>query len=146
MEAYLKKIAFRTRFGLRANESLQDRKTIMLYIQRVRETGSTLKRKPPERPKNVKTPENFAAMGAPLSCLQRVQHRNMPTVRRILHTYLNLHPYKVILGDELSPVEWGRRMYCYNGILANVSPTGILWSSGGAHLHFSGIMNKQIVD
>jgi hypothetical protein len=38
--------AFRTRFGLRANESVPDRKTILLWVQRVRATGSALKRMP----------------------------------------------------------------------------------------------------
>jgi hypothetical protein len=39
--------AFRTRFGLRANESVPDQKTILLFVQRVRAAGSALKRKPP---------------------------------------------------------------------------------------------------
>jgi transposase len=51
--------AFRTLFGLRANASVQDRKTILLWVQRVRATGSALKRKPPGRSKNVRTPENI---------------------------------------------------------------------------------------
>ncbi|XP_017782729.1 PREDICTED: uncharacterized protein LOC108567045 [Nicrophorus vespilloides] len=84
--------AFRTRFGLRANESVPDRKTILLWVQRVRETGSALKRKPPGRPKNVRTPENIAAVRASIKLFPtrsarkhalalRISER---TVRRIL--------------------------------------------------------------
>jgi transposase len=56
--------AFRKRFGLRANESVPDWKTILLWVQRVRATGSALKRKPPGRPKNVRTPENITTVRA----------------------------------------------------------------------------------
>jgi hypothetical protein len=36
-------------------------------------------------------------------------------VRRILHTDLHLHPYKIMIRQELSPADWGRRMDCCNG-------------------------------
>jgi hypothetical protein len=48
-----------------------------------------------------------------------------------------------MIGQELSPADWGRRMDCCNGILAVVPPTGILWSSDKAHFHLSGTVNKQ---
>lgn len=51
--------AFRTQFGLWANESATDRKMILLWIQRVRATRSARKRKPLGCPKNVRTPTNF---------------------------------------------------------------------------------------
>jgi transposase len=143
--------AFRTRFGLRANASVPDRKTILLWVQRVRATGSALKREPPGRPKNVRTPENIATVRALIelsptrsarkhASALRISER---TVRRILHTDLHLHPYKIMIGQELSPADWGRHTDCCNGILAAVPPTGILWSSDEAHFHLSGTVNKQ---
>jgi hypothetical protein len=48
-----------------------------------------------------------------------------------------------MIGEELSPADWGGRMDCCNGILAAVPPTGILWSSDEAHVHLSGTVNKQ---
>jgi transposase len=105
--------AFRTRFGLRANDSVPDRKTILLWVQRVRATGSALKRKPPGRPKNVRTPENIATVRVSIelsptrlarkhASALRISER---PVRRILHTDLHLHPYKIMIGQELSPAD-----------------------------------------
>lgn len=55
--------------------------------------------------------------GVRLSSLQGVQHGNMTSLfgvrkklRRIMRTHLYLHLYKIGIGQELSPVEWGRRM------------------------------------
>jgi hypothetical protein len=107
--------AFRTRFGLSANESVLDRKTILLFVQRVRATGSALKRIPPGRPKNVRTPENIATVSSSIelsptrsarkhTSALRISER---TVKRILHTDLHLHPYKIMIGQELSPADWG---------------------------------------
>jgi hypothetical protein len=91
-----------------------------------RATGSALKRKPPVRPKNVRTPENIATVRESIersptrsarkhASALRISDR---TVKRILQTDLHLHPYKIMIGQELSPADWGRRMNCCNGILA----------------------------
>ncbi|CAK9820222.1 hypothetical protein ANTPLA_LOCUS10503 [Anthophora plagiata] len=96
---------FRTRFGLRANENVPDRKTILLWVRRVRATGSALKRKPPGRPKNVRTSENIAAVRASIEQSPARSARKHAkalgiserTVRRILHTDLHLHPYKIMV-------------------------------------------------
>ncbi|CAK9810866.1 Mariner Mos1 transposase [Anthophora plagiata] len=142
---------FRTRFVLRANKSVPDRKTILLWVRRVRATGSALKRKPPGRPKNVRTSENIAAVRASIEQSPARSARKHAkalgiserTVRRILHTDLHLHPYKIMVCQKLSPADYGRRLDCCKAILAAVPPTGILWSSDEAHFHLSGTVNKQ---
>ncbi|CAK9796588.1 Transposable element Tc3 transposase, partial [Anthophora quadrimaculata] len=142
---------FRTRFGLRANESVPDRNTILLWVRRVRATGSALKRKPPGRPKNVRTSENIAAVRASIelspvrSARKHAEALGISerTVRRILHTDLHLHPYKIMVCQKLSPADYGRRLDCCKAILATVPPTAILWSSDEAHFHLSGTVNKQ---
>jgi hypothetical protein len=110
VEAFLKNVgsvtatqrSFRTRFGLRANESVPDQKTILLWVQRVRVTGSALKRKPPGRPKNVRTPENIATVRASIELSPMLLARKHAsalriserTMRQILHTDLHLPKVK----------------------------------------------------
>lgn len=143
--------AFCTRFGLRANESVPDRKTILLWVKRVRATGSALKRKPLGHPTNVRTPENIARVRASIELSPARSTRKLAsalriserTMQRILHTDVHLHPYKIMMGQELTPADWRRRMNCCSGILAAVLPTGILWSSDEAHFRLSGAVNNQ---
>ena len=54
--------AFRIHFGLNRNDAVPDRKSILLWTENFRATGSALKRKPPGRPRSVRTPENVQAV------------------------------------------------------------------------------------
>ena len=102
--------AFRTRFALGRNASVPDRKTIFLWISNLWANGSTLKRKSPGRPRTVKTPENVEAVRA--SPEQSPKHSTRKhamalgissrSLRRILHADLKLHPYKMMLAQELT--------------------------------------------
>jgi len=56
--------AFRTRFDLSSNENVLDWKTILKRVENLRATRSTIPRKLAERPKNVRTSENIAAVRA----------------------------------------------------------------------------------
>ena len=89
---------FRTRFALGRNASVQDRKTILLWVSNLRATGSTLKRKSAGRPRTVRMPEN---VGAVTASIQQSPKRSAPkhamalgitsrNLRRILHTDLTL--------------------------------------------------------
>ena len=90
--------AFRTRFALRRNASVPDRKTILLWISNLRATGSTLKRKSPGRPRTVRTPENVEAVRAASQPSPRRSARKLAmalgisirSLRRILHADLTL--------------------------------------------------------
>jgi len=101
---------FRTRFALGRNASVPDRKTILLWISNLPATGSTLKRKSPGRPRAVRTPENVEAVRASIQQSPKRSARkhamalgiSIRSLRRILHADLKLHPYKIMMAQELS--------------------------------------------
>lgn len=143
--------AFRRRFGLTRHDSVPDAKTITKWITSVRATGSALPRKPAGRPKSVRTPENIVAVRASIEQSPSRSARkhaaalgiSSRTVRRILHSDLHLHPYKLRVVQELSPEDWVKRTDACNAILTSVQPDTILWSSDEAHFHLSGSVNKH---
>lgn len=143
--------AFRRRFGLTRHDSVPDAKTITKWITSVRATGSALPRKPAGRPKSVRTPENIVAVRASIEQSPSRSARkhaaalgiSSRTVRRILHSDLQLHPYKLSVVQELSPEDWVKRTDACNAILTSVQPDTILWSSDEAHFHLSGSVNKH---
>lgn len=143
--------AFRTRFLLRPNAPVPDRKTILKWVQNLRATGSALPRKPLGRPRSVRTPENIAVVRASVeqspsrsarkhAAALRMSDRS---VRRILHAELHFHPYKIMVTHELNERDFQRRRSSCQEILQAVLPEGIVWSSDEAHFHLSGTVNKQ---
>jgi len=125
-----KQRAFCTRFALGRNASVADRKMILLWISNLRATGSTLKRKSTGRPRTVRTPENVEAVRASIQQSPKrsacehamalgISSRNL---RRILHADLKLHPYKMILAQELSERDHANRRAISAEILEQVSP------------------------
>ncbi|PNF42023.1 hypothetical protein B7P43_G12304 [Cryptotermes secundus] len=102
--------AFRIRFELGRHDPVPDRKTIHVWVSNFRATGSALKKKSPGRPRTVTTPENVARVRA--SIQQSPKHSALKhaaalglsdrSVRRILHRNLHMHPYKMMVTQELS--------------------------------------------
>lgn len=143
--------AFRRRFGLNRHDSVPDAKTIRKWITSVRATGSALPRKPVGQPKSVRTPENIMAVRASIEQSPSRSARkhaaalgiSSRTVRRILHCDLHLHPYKMMVVQELRPEDFVKRTDACNAMLASLQPGAILWSSDEAHFHLSGTVNKQ---
>uniref|UniRef100_A0A8D2J2S7 Transposase n=1 Tax=Varanus komodoensis TaxID=61221 RepID=A0A8D2J2S7_VARKO len=127
--------AFRTRFVLARNASVPDRKTIL---------------KSPGRPRTVRAPENVEAVRASIQQSPRRSARkhakslgiSSRSLRRILHADLKLHPYKMVLAQELSEVVYANRRALSAGILQRVPAAAVL-SSGEVHFHISGAVNKQ---
>ena len=127
---------FRKHFRLGRRAPVPDRKTIRLWVSNTRVTGSTLKRKPPGRPRSIKSPENIQTVRASIEQSPRrsarkhaaalgISHRS---VRRMLHQELGMHPYKFLLAQELrfgekcSPVIWP---LC---VVTSVGPPGhLIW-------------------
>jgi len=109
--------AFRRHFRLGRRAPVPDRKTILLWVSNMRATGSTLKRKPPGRPRSVRTPENVQTVRASIEQSPRRSSRKHAaalrisdrSVRRMLHQELGMHPYKMILAQELSERDWKTR-------------------------------------
>ena len=143
--------AFRTRFALVRNASVPDWKKILLWISNLWATGSTLKRKSPGRPRTVRTPENVEAVRASnqQSPKRSARKHAMPlgisgrSLRRILHADLKLHPYKIMLAQELSERDHANRRAISTEILEQVPAAALLLSSDEAHFHISGAVNKQ---
>ena len=143
--------AFRTRFGLYATDAVSDRKTNLRWSSNVRKSGSALPRKPCGRPRDVRTPENVQRVRASIVLSPRRSARKHAaalgisdrTVKRILHADLRMHPYKMMVEQELSVTDWENRRTLSEDILQHVPPTAVLWCSDKAHFHLSGTVNKQ---
>jgi len=122
--------AFRTRFALGRNVSVPDQKTILLWISNFWANGSTLKRKSPGRPRTIRTPENVEAVRASIQQSPKRSARknamalgiSSQSLRRILHAYLKLHPYKMMLTQELSERDHANCRAISAEILEQVSP------------------------
>lgn len=116
--AIWKRRTFLRRFGLCVNESVSDLKISLLWIQRIKETRSALKRKTPGRSKNVRTPENIAGVRVSIETYSERSARKHAfalriserIVGRILPTDLQLHPYKNMIVHELNPEDWKKRI------------------------------------
>ena len=101
---------FRTRFGLYATDAVPDRKTILRWVSNMTASGSALSSKPSGRPRNVRTPENMQRVRASVQQSPRRSARKHAaalgiadrTVRQILHADLKMHPYKMMVAQELS--------------------------------------------
>jgi hypothetical protein len=66
------------------------------------------------------------------------------SLRRILHADLKLHPYKIMLAQELSERDHANRRTISAEILEEVPAAALLLSSDEAHFHINGALNKQI--
>ena len=64
------------------------------------------------------------------------------SLRRILHADLRLHPYKMMMGQELSERDANRRAISAE-ILEQVPAAAVLLSSDEAHFHISGAVKKN---
>jgi hypothetical protein len=65
------------------------------------------------------------------------------SLRRILHADLKLHPYKIMLAQELSERGNANHTAISAEILEQVPAAAVLLSSDEAHFHISGAVNKQ---
>ena len=65
------------------------------------------------------------------------------SVSRILQLDLHLHPYKMMLAQELNQQVWETRRILCQEILDSVSPDVVEWRSDEAHFHLSDTVNKQ---
>jgi hypothetical protein len=54
-----------------------------------------------------------------------------------------MHPYKMMIAQELSVTDWESRRTLSEDILQHVPPTAVLWCSDEAHFYLSGTVNKQ---
>lgn len=67
------------------------------------------------------------------------------TVRRILHTDLKFHPYKLMIVQKLQERNWENLMACCDDIFQNVPANAVLLTSDEAHFHLSASISKIFV-
>jgi methylphosphotriester-DNA--protein-cysteine methyltransferase len=65
------------------------------------------------------------------------------SLRRILHADLKLHPYKMMLAQELSERDYANRRAISAEILEQVPTAAVLLSSDEADFHNVGAVKKQ---
>ncbi|KAL4142309.1 hypothetical protein QTP88_004793 [Uroleucon formosanum] len=141
--------AFRIRFKLGRHDPVPDRKTIQVWLSNFRAAGSALKRKSSGRPLTATTPDNVARVSASIQqSPRRSAHAaalelSDRSVRRILHTHIHMHPYKMMITQELSARDFETRRAVCEDILQNIPVGAVLISSDEAHFHLSGTVNKQ---
>ncbi|KAL4149807.1 hypothetical protein QTP88_003669 [Uroleucon formosanum] len=143
--------AFRIRFKLGRHDPVPDRKTIQVWLSNFRATGSALKRKSSGRPLTATTPDNVARVSASIqqsprrSALKHAAALELSdrSVRRILHTHLHMHPYEMMITQELSARDFETRRAVCEDILQNIPVSAVLISSDEVHFHLSGTVNKQ---
>ena len=143
--------AFRRHFRLGQRAPIPDRKMILLWVSNVRATGSTLKRRPPVRPRSVRTPENVQTVRASIEQSPRRSTRKHAaalgisnrSVRRMLHQELGMPPYKMMLAQELSERDWETRRTLCQEVQQHVPRAAVALFSDEAHIYLCGPVNKQ---
>ncbi|PNF24557.1 hypothetical protein B7P43_G05389 [Cryptotermes secundus] len=142
--------AFHTPFGIKPRGPVPDRKSIVLWVENFRTTGSVVK-KSPGRQRTVTTPENVEAVRQSILRSPRRSARkhvvaldiSNRSMCRILHEHLHFHPYKMVFVQELSPREFHNRITACETLLENLPPDALVSFSDEAHFHLSGYVNNQ---
>jgi len=143
--------AFRLQFNLARHDTVPHRNFIANWVRTFEETGSTLRLRGSGRPKTARTPENLirvseAIVQSPTRSARKhsialgISNRS---VRRILHQDLFFHPYKIMIVQELIPLDYENRMNCSQEMLNRIHVRSTFFSSDEAHFHLSGAVNKQ---
>ena len=109
--------AFRTRYQIPPWDRVPDRKSILLWVENFRGTGSVSKKRR-GRPRTSRTPENIEAvrrsvLQSPRRCARKhayVRGISNRSVRQILHQDLHFHPYKMVVVQELTQQDWINRV------------------------------------
>lgn len=144
---------FRRHFNIARHDSVPTRNTILRWAESFRLRGTVMKRRPPGAPRSVHTPENVEKVRqAILRSPGRSSRRHSTelrlsnrTVRRILHTDLKFHPYKMAIVQQLNPGDYVQRLHFSREMEAifEQNENLILFMSDEAHFHLNGTVNQQ---
>lgn len=144
---------FRRQFNIHRNASVPSRNTILRWVNNLRTSGSILKKKPPGPRRTASTPENIervreAFVRSPRRSIQRhsaALAMSTSTVRRILHTDLHFHPYKIAVVQQLNEQDFPQRLQFCRQMLTifEENENLIFLMSDEAHFHLNGFVNKQ---
>lgn len=142
--------AFRARFEIPPRGRVPDRKSILLWVDAFRETGNVCKRKT-GRPRTATTPENVERVRLAMLRSPRRSARKHAvalgmsgrSLRRILHDELHLHPYKMVVAQQLTERDYVIRQRSCEQLIDNLPRDSLVFFSDEAHFHISGCVNKQ---
>ena len=117
----------------------------------IRQTSSALNRRRSGRPRTRTAQENVTAVAdsieqSPRRSIRKhafALHMSATSVHRILHWSLHMHPYKIMVVQELSERDYETRTNLSRDILQSIPPTSVTICSDEAHFHLSGMVNKQ---
>jgi len=112
-----RQLVFRRHFDIRRNGKILTHQTILNWVTQFRTSASIVNKKPPGRPRTVRTPENVRRVAHAFQCSPQrsarhhsiALHLTPRTVRRILHEDLKFHPFKIQLVQQLLPrdlIQW----------------------------------------
>ena len=147
--------AFRKKFNLKTSQSAPSRKSILRWVENFRKDGQTADKKPPGPKRSIRTPENIARVSQAIkisptrSARRHAASLNISreSVRRILTTDLNHHPYKLMITQELKETDYRKRLLFAETMLLKLRNGEIrlndLLMSDEAHFELSGSVNKQ---
>ncbi|PNF39387.1 hypothetical protein B7P43_G13223 [Cryptotermes secundus] len=142
--------AFHTHFGIKPRGPVPDRKSIVLWVENFRTTGSVVKTSSGQQrtimmPENVEEVRQLILRSPRCSAHKHavaldISHRSMC---RILHEHLHFHPYKMVVVQELLPHDFQNRVTACETLLETLPPDALVFFSDEAHFHISGYVNKQ---
>lgn len=142
--------AFRSEFRIAPCGRVPNRNRILAWVKAFRDTGNvSWIRRGPRR--TVSTPENIERVRAAVERSPRRSLRkhagalgiSRRSLQRIVKGHLHLHPYKMVVAQELKPLDYEERQRSSENILAALPPDSVVFFSDEAHFHLSGCVNKQ---
>ena len=142
--------SFRRQFSLNRHDPVPTGKTIHRWVSNFRQTLSALNRRS-GRPRTRTAQENVTAVADSIeeSLRRSIQkhafalHMYATSVHRILHSSLHMHPYKIMVAQELSERDYETRTNLSRDIFQSIPPTSVTICSDEAHFRLSGMVNKQ---
>uniref|UniRef100_A0A1Y1JZD5 DUF4817 domain-containing protein n=1 Tax=Photinus pyralis TaxID=7054 RepID=A0A1Y1JZD5_PHOPY len=142
--------AFRLRFNIAPRGRIPDRNCILSWVNAFETSGnvSTIRRGPQN---SVITPENVERVRVAIQQSPRRSIRKQSQVlgisrrsmHRIIKEHLHMHPYKMVVVQELKPRDYEARQIASENILAALPRDAVVFFSDEAHFHLSGCVNKQ---
>lgn len=148
--------ALRREFDLSPRDPVPSANAINIWVRNFEATASTTKKrggsvKTARTPENVNRVRDALARSPRKSAMRHSLELGLSdrTVRRILKSDLNFHPYKIQVVQALQPQDFNRRVHFCQQMLdvigrnENDEQVHNLWMSDEAHFHLSGFINKH---
>ena len=125
--------SFRRHFSLNRHDPVPTGKTIHRWVSNFRQISSALNRRRSGRPRTRTAQKNVTAVAdsieqSPRRSIRKhafALHMSATSVHRILHRSLHMHPYKIMVVQELSERDYETRTNLSRDILQSIPPTSV---------------------